>query len=404
MKKYGKISPILKYLSYVFFFVCCFILSRQVPFSHLSSIMNLALIGFIFCSFILARVNRVRYFAIQLWLVILFLLLISYYSLFLGNDPELISRFLVILFIMCVSYHIKPDKNYIYIAAFCFFIQAMVVIVLQFLLNFYFSADYASTIRNLYILKGWGDVYNYGYGLWNVQLKGNALLPFFCFISFLIFQGWRRIIITSVFAISCLFSGNFAFVLGFFSFFSLYALIKVGRSMNKLRTFIVLCIVTILLSSSFVYKYITKVIEQKSGYSGQHRLEQTLALIGDMGDNYISAFFGKGLGNVNISGFGFEFHNTIYFELQTLYILNQLGVLFFIAFLFFNVFFTVKYIRYPVLIAVYMSYVVYSFWNPYIFDTNHIVVIVVLVSLSHLMKNEKLGEVSVRHCYHPLQP
>ncbi|MCR9389655.1 hypothetical protein NB526_04465 [Vibrio alginolyticus] len=366
--------------------------------------MNLALIGFIFCSFILARVNRVRYFAIQLWLVILFLLLISYYSLFLGNDPELISRFLVILFIMCVSYHIKPDKNYIYIAAFCFFIQAMVVIVLQFLLNFYFSADYASTIRNLYILKGWGDVYNYGYGLWNVQLKGNALLPFFCFISFLIFQGWRRIIITSVFAISCLFSGNFAFVLGFFSFFSLYALIKVGRSMNKLRTFIVLCIVTILLSSSFVYKYITKVIEQKSGYSGQHRLEQTLALIGDMGDNYISAFFGKGLGNVNISGFGFEFHNTIYFELQTLYILNQLGVLFFIAFLFFNVFFTVKYIRYPVLIAVYMSYVVYSFWNPYIFDTNHIVVIVVLVSLSHLMKNEKLGEVSVRHCYHPLQP
>ncbi len=389
MKKYGKIGSILVHLSYIFFFICCFILSRQVPFNNFSGIMNFALIGFVICSFVAARINRVPYISVVLWFSICILLIISYYSLFLGNEPSLIIRFLIILTLICIVYHINPDVNYFYIAIACFYIQALVVIVFQVLLSYFFSPEYATSIRNIYISNGWGDVYNYGYGLWNIQLKGNALLPFFCFVSYVVFEGKKRLFITSTFAIATVFSGNFAFVLGFIAFFLLYSLIKINFSINRLRIFIFSFFSILVLGFEPASRYLEKVIEQKSGYSGQHRVEQTLALIGDLSNSYFSVLFGRGLGNVDVSGFGFEYHNVIYFELQTLYILNQMGFLFFSAFIILNVIFTIKYIKEPVLCAMYIAYLVYSFWNPYVFDTNHIVVIAVLISLPDLIRDKK---------------
>lgn len=370
--------------------ITCFILSRQFPLDSYSGVMNVTLIAFLLCSFYLARVNEICYDKVALCVLVALLMLLSYYSLISGNEPYLILRFFLILLSISIAYHIKPDVKYFYIPFACFLIQAIVVIIFQILLLFYFSADYSASIRNIFISRGWGDVYNYGYGLWNIQLKGNSLLPFFFFITVVIFKGKVRVAFSSCFFIASIFSGNFAFVLGFLSFFILYTLINLKLSRNKLYAFIVATLISIVTLYDIVAEYIIRIVSQKSGHSGQHRLEQSLALIGDLAENKFTLILGGGLGSTDISGFGYTFDDVIYFELQTLYIINQMGFIFFLAFVAFNAYFVMKYIKSKEAVVIYISYLVYSFWNPYVFDTNHIVVIVVLVSIPILLRGEHL--------------
>lgn len=388
MKKHSQLRKFVSYISYVLLAFTCFILSRQFPLDTYSWLMNITLISFLICSFFLARISKVHCDIMVLCLIIIFLLLISYYSITLGNEPNLILRFFMILLSISLAYHIKPDINYFYIAYVCFFIQAVVVIVFQVLLLFYFSPDYAGSIRAVFISRGWGDVYNYGYGLWNVQLKGNSLLPFFFFTSFVFLKGKSRFLLSSCFFIASIFSGNFAFVLGFISFFLLYGLINLKISAIKLYFFIFITVISMLVFYDTIFDYLIKIVSQKSGYSGQHRIEQSLALIGDLAENKMTLFFGGGLGSTDISGFGFAFNDVIYFELQTLYIVNQMGFVFFLIFVLFNIYFVIKYVKSKEAIIIYISYLVYSFWNPYVFDTNHIVVIVVLVSLPIFLRKK----------------
>lgn len=399
MKNYSQVNRMVSYVAYLMFFITCTILSRQFPLNEFSGVMNFSLIIFLFLSFYLARIEYLSCNIIVFLITIFFLILLAYYSLISGNEPNLILRFFIILLSIVIAYHIKPDLNYVNIAVFCFFIQAIVVIVLQILLLFYFSQDYATSIRNIFISNGWGDVYNYGYGLWNIQLKGNALLPFFFFISFIFLNGRLKYFLCSSFLIASVFSGNFAFVLGFITFFILYALINLKLSAKRFYFITAISITFIFLSFNFIYNYILRLVSQKAGYSSQHRIEQSLALIGDLAESNITLFFGGGLGSTNISGFGYTFNNNLYFELQTLYIINQMGLFLFSIFVFFNVFFVLKYIKYKELIVVYISYFVYSFWNPYIFDTNHVVVIVILVSLAGRLNKKSLEVVIVRCRY-----
>ena len=390
MKKHSQLSRMLSYVSYILLAINCFILSRQLPFDSYSGVMNVTLIAFLVCSFYLARANEIFYDKISLSALVALLILLSYYSLMSGNEPHLILRFFLILLSISIAYHIKPDVKYFYIPFACFLIQAIVVIIFQILLLFYFTADYSASIRNVFISRGWGDVYNYGYGLWNIQLKGNSLLPFFFFISVVVFKGKFRVAFSSCFFIASIFSGNFAFILGFLSFFVLYFLINFKLSRNKLYAFVVTTLISVVTLYGTITEYIVRIVSQKSGYSGQHRLEQSLALIGDLAENKLTLFLGGGLGSTDISGFGFTFNDVIYFELQTLYIVNQMGFVFFLVFVAFNVYFVMKYIKSKEAIIIYISYLVYSFWNPYVFDTNHIVVIVVLVSIPILLRNKHL--------------
>jgi hypothetical protein len=103
----------------------------------------------------------------------------------------------------------------------------------------------------------------------------------------------------------------------------------------------------------------------------------------DLSENNTYLLLGRGIGHtIEKITPSRDYRGNIYFELQTFYVLNQLGLFGFIMFLFYNVYMSIRlYSKW--LILIYVSYIIYAFTNPYIFDTNHIVVILLLNTLQN---------------------
>lgn len=130
------------------------------------------------------------------------------------------------------------------------------------------------------------------------------------------------------------------------------------------------------------YKYVTATIDRKAKYSNAVRIEQMKVLVNNMNSGALTLLFGQGLGNTISERTAFRDYTEKHsYELQPLYILNQVGLVYFVLFVCFNIILTLKFIKYKKLILIYFSYVLYASFNPYIFDTSHIVVIIVLISL-----------------------
>ena len=128
----------------------------------------------------------------------------------------------------------------------------------------------------------------------------------------------------------------------------------------------------------------------KSDESSAIRIEQATLLLKDLGESPITLIMGKGMGNTLSVQTSFrDYTDNIYFELQILYILNQLGIIAFIIFSLYNIYLTITKIKYKELIFVYLFYIMYAITNPYIFDTNHIIVILTLCSISNYLTNKK---------------
>ena len=76
-----------------------------------------------------------------------------------------------------------------------------------------------------------------------------------------------------------------------------------------------------------------------------------------------------------------------YYELQVLYILNQLGVIPILLFILVNILFVFKYMPDTKIKMVYAGYILYAITNPYIIDTNQVVVIITLLSAQYQLSN-----------------
>ena len=70
----------------------------------------------------------------------------------------------------------------------------------------------------------------------------------------------------------------------------------------------------------------------------------------------------------------------MYFEMQTLYIINQIGIVGILLF-YSLVFVNVKKQGIEKVI-VYVIYLIYSFWNPYCFDTTQIIATILIINVS----------------------
>ena len=98
---------------------------------------------------------------------------------------------------------------------------------------------------------------------------------------------------------------------------------------------------------------------------------------------------GKGLGNTVSEKTNYrDYTGNIYFELQTFYFFNQLGIINFISFILLNLFFAYTKIRDPRLLFVYLCYILYAFTNPYILDSNQVIVILTLVMANKILEDE----------------
>ncbi|HAZ8656114.1 TPA: O146 family O-antigen polymerase [Escherichia coli] len=369
-----------------------FFLFRQYPLLKYSSIMNVSCLLFlIFVTFFIKR----GVFSSGIFLFsLIFLSVHGLYSLYSGNDPVLISRFYIILALIIVSYYAAIKSiSYINIFIFLTVTQAFVIIGLEafMFLNFRFS-DY-SAIRNYFIDNQFGDIYTYNGFFYHIQIKGNALLLFSYMISFYLYNKTNNklYLLSSMFlALAVLFCGNLAFYITFLIHAFIFLFLRKARTYNQLllKVFIFLITFGVFISYSGI-EYLVKAYELKfqgANFSSMGtRFDQFNVLIDDLFENVLTALVGQGLGNiVNVQTAVRNYSDYIYYELQAVYFLNQLGVLLFLLFVIINVILTLKFIKPIELRIVYMLYILYALVNPYMLDTNHVVVVFILVSLSSI--------------------
>ena len=376
-----------------FFTLVIFFLIRQVPFKSYSFIMNIALILFFIFNIknILSNLKQEKdiYFIIQISFIILLIYIL--YALFIENEITLIIRFLVILFLIILAYLVKPNKIYIRIFMILITIQALFIIGFEMYLIYNFNLENYKPIRAIFLNNAWGDVYTYTGQWWKIQLKGNALLPFAFFLSIIYYSGFKRIVFVTIFILSIFCAGNFAFILGILLFSGLFYLYEQRWTIQKIIIKFSTVSVLVLLVSLPAYSYLQDVVAKKAISSNPIRVDQSNVLVDNMSKNITTLLLGRGLGNtINIKTQWRDYSDKIYYELQSLYILNQVGLLFFIWFMFINILLSKYFIKYNILLIVYGSYIFYAFFNPYFLDTNQVVVIVILLSLRKVLDEKSI--------------
>jgi len=378
---------------YFLFAVTVFFLTRQCPLDSFSFIMNICLILFFLLSLndIVKKLNSDKRFYILSMLNTMILLCAVLYSVFMGNALCQILRFFIILLLIWYAYFVKPRENYIKLFLFFVLIQAIFIIGFEIYMITNFNQDTYSALRHVIRDNNWGDIHTYNGYFWKIQLKGNALIPFAFFISLLYYNGLICYVMSGLLLIASIVSGNFAFIVGI-AFFALGYLLIIHFTLNQL---IMLQLFIFPLGSIITkpaYKYITTTIDRKAEYSNAVRFDQINVLANNMNSGIHTLLFGQGLGNTISEKTTFrDYTGKSRYELQPLYILNQVGLVYFISFIFFNIILTLKFIKYKKPTLIYFSYVLYASFNPYIFDTSHIVVIIILVSLSNYVTTQKGG-------------
>lgn len=355
--------------------------------------MNISLVLFFIVSYkhILQNISKNKILKQLVFITFGMLLLMIFYALYLGNEPSLIIRFFLILALIVLAYFVKPNKKYINIFMFFIVLQAILVIGLESTLVMFFDENSYLFIRHYFLNNNFGDVYTTTGTWWKVQPRGNALLPFAFFISIILYRQKTRIILAGLFLLAILCAGNFAFILGVLLFSMLYYVYSKRWSLQKIVLNGLIGFFLISAVSIPAYSYFANIIEKKAVSSNPIRIDQTEILIENMNESISTLLLGQGLGNVvNVVTQWRDYSDNIYYELQALYILNQVGVLFFVIFILFNILFAKYTMKHGVLLIVYGSYIFYALFNPYFLDTNHIVVIIILLSLRKVFDEKNL--------------
>jgi hypothetical protein len=245
-----------------------------------------------------------------------------------------------------------------------------------------------SAIRTFFRNSEWGDIYTFNNIFYRIQVKGNALIPFTLFLTFVSKNIIRRIwIYRLIFLLGLIISANFAYLMALIFFLFLYYSLGLTKYQFAKRI-ILLSFLTISFSLPII-NYTNEQFKLKSKTSFPIRTDQIKVLIDDFEENPINLILGKGLGNtLNVETKFRDYRGNIYFELQPVYFLNQLGFLNFLLFLFLNISFAFYSIRLKETRLIYVSYILYSITNPYILDSNQVIVILTLVCLDKYLRNE----------------
>lgn len=372
------------------FFVVVLILTRQVPLKGLSFLMNLSLLAFFGMQIInIIQIND-RSRLVFLILFVGWCCLLFAYSAIVGNSIGNIFRFMTILVLIQAAFFVKPESFYVKVFLGFLIVQAFFLIGLHLVLNLFFNLTSYLALRMFFQAQGWGDLYTYNGIFFNIQILGNALLPFGVFVSLIYFSGFRRLLITGILVLGMLVAGNFAFVLGLIVFLFLVFLNTNQFKTKKFLTLSIVGLFAIVFAAKPAIEYLDNTISKKSQESNPTRLDQSIVLWTDLKESPLSLVFGQGLGNTLEAKTKWrDYTDNIYFELQSLYFLNQMGLFNFLIFVICNVLCVILYFRQSIVKIIYVSYILYALFNPYFLDTSHIVVIIILSSLNQVLEKRE---------------
>ena len=353
--------------------VAVFFYYFQVPFSNYSGLITAGIASFmildiknIFKIFINPRIG-------VLYLVTVgFCLLSVLYGTYNGAELSNSVRFLLILLLLplCPFYKEREAAILYKLFSILSFGKAILIIVIAFLIV---QAGSYAEMREWAQLNNYGDIYLIYGSIPRVQLKGNALLVIAFMISF--YKNNSLTVYNFVILLGVLCAGNFAFILGI-SIFFIWRYIQILKSrtgiIKKFFLGIILLIGMINLGSYSIMES-----SMKSGYFGSNgmRVIQYEALT----DTNI--LYGSGLGSPVLGAvrLGRSIYDQ-YYELQTLYIYYQVGIVCLIVFYILMTYSIIKYCNKDGSILFFI-YLIYSFFNPYCFDTTQMITMILLSNL-----------------------
>lgn len=366
-------------------------LTRQFPLSAYSTLGNIFLIGLLFISFFwknktIDTSSKKTMKLIFIWSVFL----LTYAILIRENSINLVFRFYIIILCLLLSHWVHlPLVATKRIFFFFILLQCFVLIVIEAIMNLFFSINNYLPFRFFFMEQGWGDIYTYDGFFYRVQIKGNALIPFAFFLTFLKDYTFKyRRTLQIILLISSIIAGNFAYLIGIFIFIIFWYLFNDLRK-QKFRNRIIIFSFVFALSIGSIIECTQDVLDRKSGYSLGTRSDQVDVLIRDVQRDISTFLLGKGLGNnVTIKTSFRDYTDNLYFEIQAMYFFNQLGLINSLIFISFLLFLAIKKIFYKDLLFIYFCYIIYGVTNPYILDTTQTTVILILISISNVRKQK----------------
>ncbi|WP_303815739.1 hypothetical protein [Acidaminococcus timonensis] len=289
-----------------------------------------------------------------------------------SNGAELTSsfRFLLILLLlpMCPFYQ-EISANGLY-KVFSVLSLGKAIMLITIACMVILAGSYTG-MREWALLNDYGDIYTVYGGIPRVQLRGNALLVIAFMISFQ--KNNKFTLYNILILLGVLSAGNIAFLLGIVIFFIWHYVQMMRRSTNGLRKIIVSLVLAV--AMAFFMSYLVLAANSKSeGYfsSNGMRILQFEALT----DTNI--LYGNGLGSPVWGAVQMGRSVTAqYYELQTLYIYYQVGIVCLMAFYILVSYSMVKFCNKSGFI-IFLIYLFYSFFNPYCFDTTQMITMIIL--------------------------
>ena len=396
-----KLKHIEQLSSSCLMFVCMFSITRCVPFKSLSILVTTSLFALFAVSFraIFINICKSSEYLRAIYLINIFLLFIMLsYSGLMENDMGLAVRFFMIFAIILTAYFHPPHRHFINIFLFLACLHSLVLVIFEIYMAFFTDYSLYQVIRMYFNENGYGDVFTFNGFFYRVQIVGNSVIPVSLFIAVIYLKNsWRKYIAAILLLSGTVIAGNFAFLIATLFFAYLYLSLSVKLTYQNIVVGTVLMVLLVLGGYLLTKDYSTMVLERKKDVSLGARADQTALLMDDLAENSFSLLFGKGLGHTIAKETQFrDYTGTFYYELQTLYLLNQTGIIYFSLFVLTNVILILKFINNKKLLLIYASYLVYAVTNPYIFDSVHVLLIIVLVSMRKEIASDE-PSCAVRH-------
>jgi len=319
------------------------------------------------------------------------------YSMVATDNKVLIGlKFYIVLLSLGLAYFVRVERNALkWFVKICLLQVVVMIGIYIFILTFFDEKTYLS-LRLFFVESGWGDIYTFDGLFYRIQIKGSALLVIALILSLEIDLFKKKYFVAAFLLLGIVLAGNFAFLMGLsvYVFYKMFSL-KSSRSVDRYLFKIACCVTFLAVMAPYIYQYTTSIIELKEDFSLLARRDQIKVLWYNLGETPFSLLLGQGLGNtLNVVTPVRDYTDSVYFEVQGLYIINQLGILFFLCFIVYNVIVMILHWGKNIdeVYLVYLVYIIYSTTNPYIFDTNHFVVIIVLNSWIYIKREIKKDE------------
>lgn len=382
-----------------FFRITClclvvFLVSRHFPLGDRSLIMNAMLLLFFLLS--LGQISKFIVADKPVLLLIALLSMHALYSITLGNDVSVVFRFYSVLLLVILAYYAHIKSKYFWsLVVWIYLLHAFIIIGIAITLAIIFGSEGSAIVRNYFSAQGHGDVYTFGNLFYRVQIKGNALLPVMFMLCFHLWYCTRTkwyAFCCLVFFVGTVFAGNFAFLIALTFFLVTYYLLNI-RTIKQFKAYILSVVLGLVAFILIGVNYVISTLEKKSGAANSSlglRQEQVELLLQDLNTSTVELLFGRGLGNMlHYKSMFRNYTDAIYYEVQAAYILNQTGLILFSLFSFLCTLLAFKKFGQNVFILIFLSYVMYAITNPYIFDTYHVLVVVLISSVASMFRNNQ---------------